>query len=149
MDSSQHPKWTYLESYLYFKQQNTKAAQRQIHANQNSLKCKPDYYLGSKMLELMILFDQNDQDWLEYKIENFRKLISRYKANTSTRIHHAFHLLLKLHKSLFKPEALDLIQNPDFFTLQNEPEGLEWKPDTFELIRYDSWIYATVKRQNS
>lgn len=145
VDSSQHAKWAYFEACLFFKQQNTKAAQRQIHSNQKCLKCTPDYYLGSKMLELMILFDQNDQDWLEYKIENFRKLISRHKCDMSLRIHYAFHLFLKLQKSLFKPDLLNLIQDPDFLMLQNEEDGLEWKPDTFELIRYDNWIFGKVK----
>ena len=149
LDSSQQAKWAYFEAFLFFKQRNMKAAQRQIHANQKSIKCTPDYYLGSKMLELMILFDQNDQDWLEYKIENFRKLISRYKCDTSARIHHAFHLFLKLQKSHFKTDLQNLTHDPEFLILQNEAEGLEWKPDTFELIRYDTWISEKVVGQNS
>jgi hypothetical protein len=148
LDTNQHPKWGYLEAYIHFKQRNLKTAQKQIHANQKCLKSVPDYYLGSKMLELMILFDQKDQDWLEYKIENFRKLISRYKGKTSKRIHVAFQLFSKLQKSLFRPELFDLTKDPVLINLQNEIDGLEWKPDTFELIRYDSWILTTLKKQN-
>ncbi|MEB2783068.1 hypothetical protein [Algoriphagus persicinus] len=149
LDSSQHPKWSYLEAFILFKQRNLKTALKQIHAYQKHLKCIPEYYLGSKMLEMMILFDQNDQDWLEYKIENFRKLISRYKCKTYGRIYLAFQLFSKLQKSLFKPAQFDLIQDPSLIELQNEIDGLEWKPNTSELIRYDSWIIKSIKRQNS
>ncbi|MEB2773745.1 hypothetical protein SYJ56_00410 [Algoriphagus sp. D3-2-R+10] len=147
LDSSQLPKWSYLEAFIHFKQRNLKTALKQIHAYQKYLKCIPEYYLGSKMLELMILFDQNDQDWLEYKIENFRKLISRYKCKTYGRIYLAFQLFSKLQKSLFKPGQFDLIQDPSLIELQNEVDGLEWKPNTSELIRYDSWIITSIKRQ--
>ncbi len=148
MDSKQYPKWSYLEAYIHFKQRNLITAQKHIHAYQKNLKSMPDYYLGSKMLELMILFDQNDQDWLEYKIENFRKLISRYNVKTNKRIHLAFRVFSKLQKSLFKPDLVDLTQDLTLIDLRNEINGLEWKPDTFELIRYDNWIINTLKSQN-
>jgi|GEM_PF-1003131 hypothetical protein len=147
MDTNQNPIWSYLEIYIEFKQKHFKAALKQIHACQKDLKSLPDYYLGSKMLELMILFDQNDQDWLEYKIENLRKLISRNKGRITKRIVQAFQLFSKLQKSTFKQELVDLTQDPILINLQNELDGLEWIPDTFELIRYDSWIITRLKRQ--
>ena len=149
LDTSQENKWSYFDAYINFKQGNFKTALKEIHSCQKYLKCKTEYYLGSKMLEMMILFDQNDQDWLEYKIENFRKLISRYKFKTYKRIHLAFQLFIKLHKSLFKAELLSLVNDQNFLEIKNEIEGLEWKPSSAELIRYDSWISSKVKTQIS
>ena len=97
----------------------------------------------------MILFDQNDQDWLEYKIENFRKLISRDKYKSNSRIINAFQLFSKLQKSLYKPKMSDLTQDILLLNLQSEKADLKWSPDSFELIRYDSWIYSKLKKQNT
>ncbi|PZX49885.1 hypothetical protein [Algoriphagus chordae] len=149
LGSQQCPSCAYLMAYVDFKQQSFKAALKQIHSCQKDLKNKLDYYLGSKMLELMILFDQNDQDWLEYKIENFRKLVSRKKGKINTRIDYAFQLFSKLQKSMHKPECIDLTLDPLFIKLQNEKGDLAWHPHSFELIRYDSWILSLLKRQNS
>ncbi len=145
----QNPKWAYLEAYIYFKQRALTPALKQIHACQKDLKSIHTYYLGSKMLELMILFDQNDQDWLEYKIENFRKLISRDKYKSNSRIINAFQLFSKLQKSLYKPKISDLTQDILLLNLQSEKADLKWSPDSFELIRYDSWIYSKLKKQNT
>nr|WP_091696646.1 hypothetical protein [Algoriphagus locisalis] len=149
LDPSQQPKWSYLEAYINFKLGNLKTTLKLIHANQKSMKSIPDYFLGSKMLEIMVLFDQNDQDWLEYKIENLRKLISRYKFRASRRIHLAYQLFARLQKSLFKPEQCDFSRDPILLDLLQEKEGLEWNPNSFELIRYDSWIISNLKRQIS
>lgn len=148
-ETNQPALWSYLEAFIKFKQQKFKAALKQIHTCQKDLKCLPDYYLGSKMLEMMILFDQNDQDWLEYKIENFRKLIARKKGTINTRISHGFQLLIKLQKTHFSPVQIDLAQDPILINLHDEKEGLEWNPDAFELIRYDSWVLSTLKRRPS
>jgi hypothetical protein len=99
------------------------------------------------MLEIMILFEQNDEDWLEYKIENFRKLISRYKCKTLKRIHLSFQVFSKMQKSLFNAGLQDYLYDPVLFKLQNENEGLEWRPSSSELIRYDGWITAKTKNQ--
>ena len=149
LDATQEQKWRYLEANIYFKQGNYKAALKEIHACQKNLKGNAEYYLGSKMLEMMILFDQNDQDWLEYKIENFRKLIYKYKCNTYKRIQLAFQLFLKLQKSLFREELLQLVNDPILKELQNEREGLEWSPTSSELVQYDNWFIKKVRSQIS
>ena len=144
LDSSQLSKWMYLDMHLNYKLLNFKNALKQIHQNQNTLKCMPDYYLGSKMLEMMILFDLNDTDWLEYKIENFRKLISRTSYSVNRRISNAFSLFSKLQKSLLDPDRVNLTRDPALLELKTESNGIEWSPGSFELIRYDTWIYRKL-----
>ncbi|MCE7056397.1 hypothetical protein LZF95_17065 [Algoriphagus sp. AGSA1] len=140
LDTSQMSKWMYLDMHLNYKLMDFKNALKQIHQNQNTLKCLPDYYLGSKMLEIMILFDLNDTDWLEYKIENFRKLIARTTFVVNKRIQSSFCLFTKLQKSLYNPDHNQIHQHPALHELQNETKGVEWDPASFELIRYDTWI---------
>lgn len=148
MDSVQNPKWAYMEACIYFRQRALKPALQQIHACQKDLKSIHDYYLGSKMLELMILFDQNDQDWLEYKIENLRKLISRNKSKINRRIDVAFQLFSKLQKSLHKSDLAYIAQDSLLINLQKESVGLEWIPDSFELIRFDNWVLTLLNNKS-
>lgn len=139
------PKWKYWEAFLLFRQKSFKSSLRLVHECQQELKTHPNYYLGSKMLELMILFDQNEADWLDYKVENLRKLIHRWKGKISARIDSAFHVLRGLQTRVPVSFVDDLGKNEHLQKLQDGKGIYNWNPIDFELIRYDGWISG---RQN-
>lgn len=134
------PKWKYWEAYIRFRQRLFKPALKLIHESQNELKKDPDYYLGSKMLELMVLFDQNELDWLDYKVENFRKLISRWKGKINARIESAFLVFLYMIKSNKMDLQNQLSSHVHLNKLQSCSGAYSWNPTDFELIRYDQWF---------
>jgi hypothetical protein len=92
------------------------------------------------MLELMILFDQNDQDWLEYKMENLRKLVCRWKGKISIRIESSFLLFQDLQRHLPFESKADLIQSIHFRMLRTGGDAYAWNPNDYELVRYDKWF---------
>ncbi len=134
------PKWKYWEAFLLFKQKSFKNSLRMVHECQQGLKTLPNYYLGSKMLELMILFDQNETDWLDYKVENLRKLIHRWKGKVSARIDSAFHILRGLQTKVPINFVDELGKNEHLQKLRDGKGIYNWNPIDFELIRYDGWI---------
>lgn len=134
------PKWKYWEAFLLFRQKSFKNSLRLVHECQQELKTFPNYYLGSKMLELMILFDQNEVDWLDYKVENLRKLIHRWKGKISARIDSAFHVLHGIQTKVPINFMEDLNSNIHLQKLQDGKGIYNWNPIDFELIRYDCWI---------
>lgn len=134
------PKWKYWEAFLLFRQKSFKNALRLVHECQHELKAFPNYYLGSKMLELMILFDQNEVDWLDYKVENLRKLIHRWKGKISARIDSAFHVLHGIQTKVPVNFMDGLETNEHLQKLQDGKGIYNWNPIDFELIRYDGWI---------
>ncbi|UZD21718.1 hypothetical protein PBT90_19580 [Algoriphagus halophytocola] len=136
------PRWLYFEFYLLFCQQSYKIVLRRIHEHQNKLKSEPHLYLGSKMLELMVLIEQNEQDWLEYKMENMRKLISRKKKAGCSRIQAAFQVFWKMQKT---KSSDSLIEDPSFLSLVKGEKNFAWEPGTFELIRYEEWMAERFK----
>lgn len=137
-------KWKYWEAILLFRQNILKKALLLAHECQSDLKNSPNYYLGSKLLELMILFDQNDQDWLDYKIENLRKLVCRWRGKISVRIEASFSLFYELQRHLpFDPKE-DLLQSPHFVRLSSGKNDYSWNPTDFELIRYDEWFSKKI-----
>lgn len=133
-------KWKYWEAYIRFRQKLFKPALQLIHESQNELKKVPDYYLGSKMLELMVLFDQNEMDWLDYKVENFRKLISRWKGKINVRIESAFQVFLCMVKTSKVDFQQQLPEHTHLNKLQSLSGEYSWSPIDFELIRYDQWF---------
>ena len=139
-------KWKYWEAVILFRQKNLKKALLLAHECQTDLKNFPNYYLGSKMLELMILFDQNDQDWLDYKIENLRKLVCRWKGKLSMRIEASFSLFLDLHRQLPGMSTLPLLQSVHYRRLSEGKDRYTWLPLGFELIRYDRWISEKLQK---
>lgn len=137
-------KWKYWESIILFRQNLLKKALLLAHDCQSELKNSPNYYLGSKMLELMILFDQNDQDWLDYKIENFRKLVCRWRGKISVRIEASFSLFYELQRHLPFESKSDLLQSPNFERLSSGKNDYVWNPMDFELVRYDKWFCEKI-----
>ncbi|MDX5338229.1 MAG: hypothetical protein LPK25_04325 [Cyclobacteriaceae bacterium] len=134
------PKWKYWEAYIRFRQKLFKPALQLIHESQNELKKKPDYFFGSKMLEMMVLFDQNELDWLDYKVENFRKLLSRWKGKINARIESAFLVFLCMTKSNKLQHPHQISDHIHLTKLQSCSGEYSWNPADFELIRYDQWI---------
>ncbi len=137
-------KWKYLEAFLLFRQKSFKNALRLIHECQLDLKNLPNYYLGSKMLELMILFDQQDTDWLNYKVENLRKLLSRWKGRISVRIDSGFQLIHGLQNQLPFKYKKDIEKNIHLQNLQSGQGHYSWNPLDFELVRYDRWLVEHI-----
>ena len=135
-----YPKWKYWEAYIRFRQKLFKPALKLIHESQNDLKKEPDYYLGSKMLELMVLFDQNELDWLDYKAENFRKLIARWKGKINARIESAFLVFNCMIRSNKLEHHHPISDHAHLSKLQSCSGEYSWNPADFELIRYDQWL---------
>lgn len=134
------PKWKYWEAFLLFRQKSFKGSLRLVHECQLELKSLPNYYLGSKMLELMILFDQNEADWLDYKVENLRKLLRRWRGKFNARIDSAFHILRSIQTKVPVNFMEDLGENEHLQKLRDGKGAYNWNPIDFELIRYDGWI---------
>lgn len=144
-DPSNSPKWKYWEAYIHFGQNHFKSALKVLHEIQVDLKKYPDYYLGSKLLEIMILFDQNELDWLDYKMENCRKLITRWKGKFHVRIESAYSLMSQMLKALQKSSLTAIPDSDHFHRLQSLKGAYSWNPTGFELVRYDRWIKSKLE----
>lgn len=142
VSSESFPKWIYYELYLLFCQHSYREILRKIHEHQHLLKSYAPFYLGSKMLELMILMEQNEHDWLEYKMENMRKLLSRKKQSVCPRIRAAFQVFWKMQKS---NSAHSIQLDPNYVNLAKGEDCYSWRPGDFELIRYEQWIADRFK----
>lgn len=132
-------KWQYWLALIKLKQKEYSHSLKLLHASQSELKKSTQYYLASKLFEIIILIEQGDQDWLEYKIENYRKLLSRWKNVASQRIILAFQAIYKLYGSGSKSRKQS---DSDLENIYAWEKSFSWDPFGFELIRLDNWIIS-------
>jgi len=137
-------KWNYLLSYLTYKENSHKSALKLVHECQKSLKPIPEYAAGSRILEAMILIDENEWDWLEYRMENFRKLIYKFRCHSRQRLESCYHLIKWLQKNFSKPDHSSLQNYTHFNLLKSEEDMYYWNPLDYELIRVDDWVEKKV-----
>ncbi len=137
--------WHYYESYLLFQEGKFQESLQLNHDCQRLLKSNTDYFLGSKLFEMMILIERNEWDWLEFKLENFRKTLYATKSKTKNRIQSFFHCLQHLQKLTESSRSIELKKFRHYQLLNSENESFSWQPGTFELIPYHQWIQKLSK----
>lgn len=135
----QNWKWQYWSALIKLEQKEYCQAIKLLHTSQSGLKKSTQYYLASKLYEILILIEQGDHDWLEYKIENFRKLLSRWKEVADQRIKSSFDAICKLYGSGGKTS---LQINTEFEKIHSLEKSNPWCPFGFEIIRLDNWIIS-------
>lgn len=138
-------KWNYLLSYLTYQEKSNKSALKLVHECQKSLKPIPEYAAGSRILEAMILIDENELDWLDYRLENFRKLIYKFKCNSRQRLESCYHLIKWLQRNIADPDPHSLQNYTHFHLLKSDKEKYSWNPLDYELIRVDDWVEKKVR----
>ncbi|SIO07796.1 hypothetical protein [Algoriphagus halophilus] len=132
--------WQYFESFLLFQEGDLEDSLILNHECQRNLKGIPEFYLGSKLLEIMILIEKNEWDWVEFKLESFRKTLYSLKGKVNCRIKSFFNCLQLLQKT--NPDCFSerLENHTHFQLLQSAKDSFSWQPGTYELIPYHRWI---------
>lgn len=137
--------WQYFESYLLFQQGEMAESLTLNHECQRNLKSNPDFLLGSKLLEMMILIEKNEWDWMEFKLESFRKSMYSFKGKVHDRIKSFFYALQFLQKQYLISNPSEIINFQHFQLLKNSKESFSWEPGTYEIIPYHGWIEGLIQ----
>lgn len=130
--------WTYYEALTRLRMKQFKISIKLFHSCIAGLKNTPEYYLGAKLYEIIALLEQQDQDWVEFKIENFRKLLGRWRYKSNQRIKVAFEAIVSIY-SCSRDKYTDCVQN-ETKKLSALRESHDWCPFGYELLRLDKWI---------
>jgi len=136
--------WQYFESYLLFQEGKMQESLTLNHDCQRILKSNQDYFLGSKLLEIMILIEKNEWDWVEFKLESFRKTLYSTKGKIKNRIKSFYHSVQHLQKLTESSRSTEIEKFRHFQLLKNCQDSFRWQPGTFEIIPYHQWIQKFV-----
>ncbi|MBK7035140.1 MAG: hypothetical protein IPH42_02055 [Bacteroidetes bacterium] len=99
-------RWVFYRANLDFAQKNFNEALELLQKQTMLTKDKSGYWVGYKILEMLCIIELKNYDWLEYRTETFRKLLSKVKTKNVARPKIILHLLKALIKENYNFETV-------------------------------------------
>lgn len=140
-----YAKWLYLKANLLFMQGKYDPAMKTLNQDTELTKDKSGWLLGYRLLEVLIMIEKEEYEWIDFKLDSFRKLLQRQKDANIHRIKLILSMLNTLHKSNYDFEETSHDEAKNFKALKRAQDDLYWNPVGFEVVRFDEWFENRVK----
>lgn len=134
-------KWCFYESAYYFKIQEFDKSLDSLYKINSLLNDKSDWIFTFKLLEIMCYIELEEFDMVHFRIDTFRKLLSKTEHG-KIRIKTIYKILKNLLKNGFQFSKVAKIQKENLSLLKNGEGDYYWDPIGFELMRFDDWFYS-------
>lgn len=133
-------RWTFYEAQLLFGQKNWSESLAILQQQTELFNDKSGWRLGIKILEMMCIVEMGNDDWLDFRIESFRKLLSDLKKENIARPKLIYQIFKQYIRSGYNwrkvaeklPEHIDLLNSGT-----NEHY---WDVMGYEMTRFDDWL---------
>ncbi len=137
-------KWTYYNANLLFLNEKFEDTLAILQKQNALLADRSGWRLGYKILEMMCIIEIGNYDWLDYRIETFRKLLLSVKGENILRAKAVHQIIKQFIRSGYdfkqtNSKMLDQLEN-----LRKGEAEYKYDPMGFEVIRFDSWWTAKV-----
>ncbi|MCF8276357.1 MAG: hypothetical protein K9J17_06435 [Flavobacteriales bacterium] len=134
------PRWIYINGCAQFLHSDMSASFKSLNAEGYLLKQQDTWNMQFRLLEMMLLVEMKDEEWLEFKLDTTRKFVTRHKELGTLRVQAALDILGNLlRKELnfdeLSPKSLTALKN-----CLDETEGYAWDPGGPEIVRLDKWV---------
>ncbi len=142
------PRWLFIKASAEFLMGNVDGAFKTMNQDGYLLRQQDDWNIQFRLLEMMLLVEMRDEEWLEFKLDATRKFLTRYKQLDTPRVRTAVDILGNL---LRKELDISQLSSKNLEALTNcfdEVDGFEWDPSGSELVRFDRWITAKLPKKN-
>ena len=138
------PQWLYIKACGEFLTSDIDSAFKTLNQNGDLMKQRDDWNIQFRMLEMLILIELKDEEWLEFKLDATRKFLTRYKKLDTPRVRASIELISNLLRRELDYDAISKKNNETLELCLNEAEGFEWNPAGLEIVRFDSWIKGKI-----
>lgn len=108
---------------------------------------KSGWRLGYKVLEMMCIIEMQNYDWLPYRLETFRKLLSDIKTENTARPKLINKLLKRLIKENFNFDKTTEKLQAEFDLLRSNTGEYYCYPIGYEVIRFDEWWASKLSKR--
>lgn len=137
-------KWNYYKANLLFAQGKYDDALALLQRENELISDKSGWRLGFKILEMMCIIELGYYDWLDFRIETFRKLLSDVKNENVSRPKLVLQIIKGFIKHMydFKTSTIDLKEHFDLLA-SNDAE-YKWDPIGYEVIPFHKWWYNKI-----
>ena len=144
-EQTQLAKWNLCKAALEFAKGDYNASLKNFLTKQGLFRTQPEIFLGGKLLELLNIIELGDYDWVEYKLESFRKTLNKYRKGNRERFKTIYQILRALLKAGFDFPLIWEEEQEKLSLLQAE-EG-DWcrNPLGSELINFYEWMLVKVE----
>ena len=80
------PRWLFIRSCVEFLKGDVDASFKSLNQDGYLLKQVDDWNVQLRLLEMLQLLEQGDEEWLEFKLDATRKFLNRHKELYSERV---------------------------------------------------------------
>ncbi len=137
-------KWLFFKSAYYFKIKDYKKCLNILYQTNELTQKKTGWHFSFKLLEILCYIEQEEFDMVNYRIENFRKLLSKKENANFERIKTIHQILKSLLKFGFDFKKVLIKENENLNLLKEGKDEFYWNPLGFEIIRFDEWFFEHV-----
>ncbi len=142
-------RWNYFSACLEFARGNYKKCNELLrNDSKNLLADKGELQLGFRLLTIMLMVETGKEDLLEYELDSFRKSFVTIKNYKLDRIKLIQKILASLNREGWHFAKIQKKEADKFELLKTDAKCL-WQPLGFELIQFEKWIEAAIKREES
>lgn len=146
------PRWLFMKSSAEFLNHDFNASFKSLNEEGYLTRQIDEWNVQFRFLEMLLLVEQGDEEWLEFKLDTTRKFLNRHKSLSNERTR----LFVDLMSYLLRNDLLvDTLNEQLMSRLQSslsEDKGFEWEPTGPELVRFDVWFnkkYSVLQEDNS
>lgn len=138
------PQWLFIKASVQFLLGDASTAFKTLNQNGYLLKQQDEWNIQFRLLEMMLLVGQKDEEWLEFKLDATRKFLTRHKSLDSFRVRTAVDIIGNLLRKGLDFEQISA-KNMELLKLSlSEEKGCEWNPTGAEIVRPDFWIRSKL-----
>jgi len=143
------PRWLFLKACLHFLEGDVNAAFKTLNQDGYLVRQQDEWNIQFRLLEMMILIERNDEEWLEFKLDSTRKYLTRYKTLNTPRVRTAIDLISNLLRKNFDFKGITEKNLAQLKLCLEEKEGYEWNPAGVEMVRFDFWLQKKLPTQEA
>ncbi len=133
-------RWLFFRANLEYLEGDFGRAAKSLSTNEHIAKDKSGWYLGYKLLQMMIHIEENDLFLIDYQIKNFNSLLSRKKTENIQRAKVISKVIRLFMKARGNFEETFKLAKKEIDALSEGKEELFWDPVSYEVIRFDEWL---------
>lgn len=137
--SFNYSRWLYYDANIKFLMGDFAGAMNLLKRHSYIKSDRSGWRLGYKILEMMCIVEMHNYDWLPYRLETFRKLISDIKTENTERPKLILKLLNRLSKENFDFVKATKKMQAEFDLLKSNTGDYYCQPEGYEVIRFDLW----------
>jgi tetratricopeptide (TPR) repeat protein len=142
------PRWHYFHACTLLASADAARALQKLNQEGYLAKQQDEWNVWFRILEIMAMIEQRDEEWIDFKIQTLRKLLSRYRKLATPRVRSAIDVLSAiLRKRLSFDDLGNKVEVALGCSLREEP-GYEWDPEGAEVMRLDQWVQSKRERES-